>query len=409
MTKHKMRVLALTTSYPLHQDGSAGVFVQSLYRPLSETYAINVICPADTKIAQASLDDFAVADIRVHAVRYAPKAWRTLAQQAGGVVLSVKRAPWLALLLPVLLGALFWRCLMRAGDADLIHANWTVCGAIAGIAGRLRRKPVITTLRGSDMTRAEHSWLDRVILGLAVRTSATVICVSEAMAERARRQFPRRATDIHACLNGVDEAFFRIARVSVDENTLRVLAVGNLIRLKGFDVLIDAVARAHCRDQVRVCIVGDGAEDEALRALAAARGVAGCFEFAGRLPVSDMPGQFAEADVFVLSSRSEGRPNVVVEALASGLPVISTDLEGVRGMVTDGDTGWLVPVDDAAALAAALDQAAANRAELRRRGERARALARSTIGTWADTARCYAALFRAVLDSGERQYPSCAG
>ena len=379
----KAHLLALTTSYPLHPGGSAGVFVQSLYRRLSDRYAIDVVCPADTKVAQTSFDDFTAANIRVHAVRYAPKAWRVLAQQAGGVVLSVKRAPWRAFFLPALLGALFWRCLMRAGDADLIHANWTVCGVMAGIVGRLRRKPVITTLRGSDVARAEHSWLDRAILALAVRTSVTVICVSEAMAERARRQFPHRAADIHACLNGVDEAFFRIVRAPSDGNTLRVLAVGNLIRLKGFDVLIEAVARARCREQVQVCIVGDGVEENALRALAVARGVSASFEFAGRLPVADMPERFAGADVFVLSSHSEGRPNVVVEALASGLPVIATDLEGVRGMVVDGDTGWLIPSGDADRLAAALDQADADRAELCRRGERAREIANTQLESWA--------------------------
>ena len=405
----KSHLLALTTSYPLHPGGSAGVFVQSLYRRLSDRYAIDVVCPADTKVAQTSFDDFTAANIRVHAVRYAPKAWRTLAQQAGGVVLSVKRAPWRAFLLPALLGALFWRCLMRAGDADLIHANWTVCGVMAGVVGRLRRKPVITTLRGSDMARAEHSRLDRVILGLAVRTSTTIICVSEAMAERARRRFPHRAADIHACLNGVDEAFFRIVRTPSDGHALRVLAVGNLIRLKGFDVLIEAVARAHGRDRMKVCIVGDGVEEEALRALAAARGVSACFEFAGRLPVADMPGQFANADVLVLSSYSEGRPNVVVEALASGLPVIATDLEGVRGMVVDGDTGWLIPAGNADQLAAALDRANTDRAELRRRGERAREVANRQLGTWAETARAYDALFRAALAPNEKGHPSCAG
>lgn len=404
----KLRLLALTTSYPLYPGGSAGVFVQSLYRRLSGKYTIEVICPAGPQTSRQPFADSTAPDIKVYPVRYAPGRWRTLAQQAGGVVLSLKRAPWRALLLPALLGALFWRCLIRAGDADLIHANWTICGAIAGIAGRLRQKPVITTLRGSDMARAEHSWLDRIILGLAVRTSATIVCVSEAMAERARRQFPERTADIHACLNGVDEAFFRITRTPSDGHALRVLAVGNLIRLKGFDVLIEAVARARCRERARVCVVGDGAEGAALTALASARGVSACFEFAGRLPVAEMPARFADADVFVLSSRSEGRPNVVVEALAAGVPVISTDLDGVRGMVKEGENGWLVPIDDAERLAAALDQADADRAELHRRAERARAMAGSGIGTWTETARAYDALFQAVLTPNEGGRSSCA-
>lgn len=404
----KMRVLALTTSYPLHPGGSAGVFVQSLYRGLSSACAIEVVCPAGLERVPAASDD-AGADIRIRAVRYAPRRWRTLAQQSGGVVSALRRAPWCALLLPVMLGGLFWRCVRGAGRADLIHANWAICGVLAGLAGRLRRKPVIVTLRGSDVTRAERSRLDRAILRVAVRNSRRVICVSRAMAEHLRAQFPERAADIHVGLNGVDEKFFDIQRTPVsDSGCLRVLAVGNLIHLKGFDVLVEAVARVHDRKRMQVCVVGDGPERETLASLATSRGVSACVAFAGRLPVADMPAHYAAADVLVLASRSEGRPNVVVEALAAGLPVISTNLEGVRGMVADGDTGWLVPVDDAGAMAAALDQAASDRAELQRRGQRARAFARAHIETWADTARGYEAVFRSIIASPARQYPSCA-
>ena len=154
----KMRLLALTTSYPLYLGSSAGIFVQSLYRRLSVKCAIDVVCPAGAKPMKATFDDSAATGIRVHAVHYAPRAWRRLAQESGGIVTGLRRAPWYVLLLPGLLFGLFWRCLLRAGDTDLIHANWAVCGAMAGIVGRLRRKPVITTLRGSDVTRATRSW-----------------------------------------------------------------------------------------------------------------------------------------------------------------------------------------------------------------------------------------------------------
>lgn len=404
----KLRVLALTTSYPLHPGSSAGVFVQSLYRGLSAHCSIDVVCPAGIDEKPAVLADDTGADIRIHATRYAPRKWRTLAQQSGGVISSVRHAPWRVGLLPIMLGAMFWRCLKAAGRADLIHANWAVCGVVAGVAGRLRGKPVITTLRGSDVARAGRSQLDRLILKLALRYSRLVICVSEAMAEQLRQQHPERAGDIHACLNGVDEKFLAIQRPASSANPLRILAVGNLIRLKGFDVLINALARARHGAQMRVCVVGGGPEREALAALAESLGVGARFELAGSVPVEQMPVRFSAADVFVLSSRSEGRPNVVVEALASGLPVISTDLGGVKGMVNDGDDGWLVPVDDPIALATALDIAFEDRAELRRRGERARLTARTRICTWVDTARCYDSLLRSALRAHMHQHPSCA-
>lgn len=403
----KARVLALTTSYPLRPGSSAGVFVQSLYRGLSVHCSIDVVCPAGIDSA-AVVTDATGADIRIHATRYAPRNWRTLAQQSGGVVSAVRRAPWRALLLPVMLGALFWRCLRCAAGADLIHANWAICGVMAGVAGRLRGKPVVTTLRGSDVARAARSRLDCLILDLAVRYSRIVICVSEAMAKRLRQQYPERASDVHACLNGVDERFLTIERLPATGDVLRVLAVGNLIHLKGFDVLIEAVSRSRHRAQMGVCVVGSGPEHEALMALANSHGVASRFDFAGSVPVEAMPARFSAADVFVLSSRSEGRPNVVAEALASGLAVISTDLDGVRGMVDDGDNGWLVPAGNADALAAALDAAFEDRVELQRRGERARATARRRIGTWADTARCYNALFQVAVGSQAQRHPSCA-
>lgn len=404
---NRMRVLALTTSYPLRPGSSAGVFVQSLYRHLSVGYTIDVVCPADSKPSKAMFDDAAAPSVRIRAIRYAPRAWRTLAQESGGVVAGLRRSPWHALLLPGLLLGLFWRCLLCAGDADLIHANWSICGAMAGIVGRLRKKPVITTLRGSDVARASRSRLDRAILDMALRNSRSVICVSAAMAEQLRTQYPRRIADIHACLNGADETFFQIERAASDVTVLRILAVGNLIRLKGFDVLIEAVARARNREQMQVCIVGSGPERDSLVAQAASCGVSSNFTFIGTVPATEMPKRVSEADVLVLSSRSEGRPNVVVEALAGGLPVISTDLEGVQGMVRNGDTGWLVAVDDADAMAEALDEAIADRAELHRRGERARAVARAQSGTWTDTARCYGMLFQVALAADKEGCSSC--
>lgn len=387
------RVVGLTTSYPLHPDSCAGVFVRSLYRNLPTDWTVEVICPDDDRsICHADSDN-----LSIHRVRYAPRRWQQLAQQSGGIVSGIRSAPLRIVLIPILLMALTLRSARVSRRADLIHANWVLCGVIAVLVGRLRRVPVVMTLRGDDVTRASRSKLERWLLKFAVRGSRTVICVSSAMAEQMKALFPQRAADIHVCLNGVDDAFFDVARPSSSLPDVNVAAVGSLIPRKGYETLIDAVGTMRHAEYVRVKIVGEGPLRAALLRRMSEKAVNNRFELVGELPPKDIPAFLAKADVFVLSSLAEGRPNAVVEALASGLPVISSRLPGVEGLVVDGQNGWLTDASDALALASALDQAVIDKDERCKRGIAARKMLRDLGQTWKDTGKRYAQLFDAAL------------
>jgi glycosyltransferase involved in cell wall biosynthesis len=154
-----------------------------------------------------------------------------------------------------------------------------------------------------------------------------------------------------------------------------VLAVGRLDAQKGFDVLVRAFARVRGqRPGWRLVLVGDGPERAALQALAASLGVQDAVAMPGR--VGNVGRWLGRADVYVLSSRFEGFPNTLVEAMDAGIACIATDCEtGPREIVRDGEDGLLVPVDDPRAMADALLALTGDgrrRAEL---GERARAVA----------------------------------
>jgi glycosyltransferase involved in cell wall biosynthesis len=134
----------------------------------------------------------------------------------------------------------------------------------------------------------------------------------------------------------------------------RILGVGRLVPQKGFDLLLEAFARvAPSFPEWELRIAGDGPERDALEDLARRLGVAGRVRLLGR--VEPIEGELRAAQVFVLSSRFEGFPNALAEAMAHGLAVISSDCpSGPSDLVRDGVDGLLVPPEDAGALAEAL-------------------------------------------------------
>lgn len=141
-----------------------------------------------------------------------------------------------------------------------------------------------------------------------------------------------------------------------DEDAPLILAVGRLVRKKDFPNLLKAFAALRRKSQARLAILGEGKLRDELTALAERLGVADAVSMPGYAP--NPYAWMARADLFVLSSRHEGLPGVLIEALACGCPVVSTDCpSGPREILDGGRFGTLVPVGDSDALAAAMDAA----------------------------------------------------
>jgi glycosyltransferase involved in cell wall biosynthesis len=145
---------------------------------------------------------------------------------------------------------------------------------------------------------------------------------------------------------------------------LRVLAVGRLVEKKGFSVLVDACAHLVERGvNVRCEIIGDGPLSDALKHRVQRRGLDGQVVLRGALPFDEVQKCYAASDVVAVPSRlgtdhsgRDGLPNVVIEALALGVPVVGSDYAGIPDLIEDGATGRLVPPGDAVALADALQE-----------------------------------------------------
>ena len=265
----------------------------------------------------------------------------------------------------------------------LFHANFLgrCAGAILG------RCPVVSSIRVAE-PRRWHLLLERITAPLA-----RAILVNSASLRDYMIAAGIDAAKLRVIPNAVDLArFARTRRRRKRGGSFDVLFVGRLDRQKGVDVLLRALSVLKVGRTVRVQLVGDGPQREALMRLADELRLTDV-TFAGR---SDrIPELLGEADVLVLPSRWEGLPNVVLEALAAGCPVIGTDVVGTRDLITDGVNGLLVPSDDPQALARAMTTLAAD-ADL---GERLAVCGRDTARRHAipTMAAAHESLYRNVL------------
>jgi glycosyltransferase involved in cell wall biosynthesis len=212
--------------------------------------------------------------------------------------------------------------------------------------------------------------------------TSAVVCVSESersLGVAARTCKAERTVVIH---NAVEVDGVPVASPD-DGPPIRIVSVGRIAPPKDFSTLVQAVGRLE-GGTAELTLLGDGPGRGAVEAEIVALGLAGTVRLAGN--VQDVRFRLAQADVFVLSSSSEGFPISVLEAMAAGLPVVAADVGGVREAVEDGVTGHLFAAGDVAALAEKLAALAAEPALRRKLGEaaRERAVAHFALPQWRD-------------------------
>jgi glycosyltransferase involved in cell wall biosynthesis len=201
------------------------------------------------------------------------------------------------------------------------------------------------------------------LLGLlyrnALATTSHVIAISNALGHFLQNKFQVPPEKISVIYNPVFTPSPNTAAKTVDldwfdEGRSVITAAGRLNKVKDFPTLISAFYTVHqCHPEARLLILGDGTERNNLTQLVSELGLEGLVLLPGF--VGDPTKYMEQSSLFVLSSLSEGLPNVLVEAMACGCPVVSTDcLSGPREILKDGEYGHLVPVGDAEAMAAAI-------------------------------------------------------
>jgi glycosyltransferase involved in cell wall biosynthesis len=295
--------------------------------------------------------------------------FRGLPRQETSAGFSVKRIPTIRRHIDRCIPVEMLTFMMSASLAGLrLTRNWrpdfTIaffgipCGPVAHTLKTIYGIPYILSLRGGDVPGfqpydlALYHRLMKPAIRFLWRQADCVVANSRGLSLLAHRTVPDLT--IHIVPNGVDVQKFRPAG-SLDRNgPVRLLYVGRLTYQKGVDVFIQALNRLDSKIQFQVEIVGDGNARPPLERMVQRFGLVDRLHFTGWLNRAEIPQRYQQADIFVLPSRDEGMANVILEAMASGLPVIATSIAGNRELVQHGKNGLLVRPDDPEQLADAL-------------------------------------------------------
>ncbi|QKE84487.1 glycosyltransferase [Arthrobacter sp. NEB 688] len=393
-------------------------YVLKRYPRLSETFVVRELATLEALGAQVSVDSLMapedgprhaeVQHVRA-AVRYLPRrpGWAATALRVG---LRRPRAVWRevrrarsraragdAVALRRLAHGLLVAERVLAEQPDVLHAHFATAAAeVAAVASRVTGVPVTVTAHAKDVFHTENA----DVLAGRLDGVAAVVTVSEYNLEHLGRTLP--GTRIRLVRNGVPLG--RPNVVHAGRRDAPVLCVCRLVPKKGVDVLVRAVALAAVDDPwVRLDVIGDGPLREELVDLARELGVADRVTFHGAMDSAGVEAAYARASLVALPCRvdgdgdRDGLPTVLVEALARGLPVVSTDVVGIPELVRDRATGRLVAPDDPPALARAVAELRADPVAARALGAAGRELVaadyapdrsgRALLGVWTEVRR----------------------
>lgn len=346
-----MRLLIVTSQFPIAGEPNRGRPIYQTVRELSRLAQVRVLSPVATYprwaqprsyLYRASDEHHSVPGCDVEYVRY-PALPAVSRPFNGRLCARAIAAP------------------LRAFAPDLVLSYWLYPDAYgAMLAARRAEVPLVVGARGSDLRVRDA--ISRRLTRPVLHAARRLLVVSEDLGRVAERDYGAHPDRIRAIPNGCDASIFHPADRAEARRVLDLPAdaevvtyVGRLVPEKGLrELLAAAGALRASRPRLQLVLVGEGPMHAELAALAAAGELP--VRFAGTRPPAEVARWMCASDLVTLPSYSEGHPNVLVEALACGRPVVATPVGGIPEVV-DAASGVLVPARDPAALAEGLREA----------------------------------------------------
>ena len=348
---NNMKIIAITNLFPNSLNPTKGLFnYQQLKALRQQSVEVTVIAPIPwhhfSKLPEREIID----GFNVYHPRYfvMPKIGRSLY----GFLFTMSLLPKI-------------KKLYKELKFDMILSTWAYPDAFGSyLIAKALKKSIVIKIHGTDINLYTRYFLRRKMIAWALSNSDKTISVSDALKEEITK-IGVPSNKIVVIPNGINTELFkpmdqlecrRVVGLPLDKKI--ILYAGNFEYVKGVDMLIDAFGGLlQLRDDTLLVLLGDGSFYKKLREKAEVFNMESRVIFAGRIKHDAMRYYMNASDVFCLPSRSEGCPNVVLEAMACGKPVVATKVGGIPELVSDSNFGILVTPENPRYLTDALKEA----------------------------------------------------
>jgi glycosyltransferase involved in cell wall biosynthesis len=230
---------------------------------------------------------------------------------------------------------------LKSIQPNIVHVQQIWFGCIpAFFSKKLLKKPYVIYGRGSDVYHMSFFW--RKISKFLLKDAAKVMVLTEDMKTELKKIY---YGEILVIPNGIElENYKNLSKYRFTKSDKKIiLFIGTLSPVKGLRYLIRAIEIIHAEmENTILMIIGDGEERKFLEEIVIKLHLENVVIFQGRIPNEDVPKYMVQGDIFVLPSLSEGFPNVILEAMAVGLPIVSTNVNGLSEIIKNNENGYLV-------------------------------------------------------------------
>jgi teichuronic acid biosynthesis glycosyltransferase TuaC len=344
-----MNVLIFTSLWPNSEQPNLGIFVKNRIAALAQIDGVNVRVVAPVPYFPQLLQSPII-----------PARWRRMARIVDRETIAGIETFHPRHLVTPKVGMMFYSRWIARGAENLLkrlHAERPISlidahyvypdGHAAVLLGERLNIPVVITARGTDINLFSRMPLIRPMIRRALKRANGVIAVSGALKQR-MVELGIEAEKVAVIRNGIDRSIFHPRdqaearrRLGLATESRIIITVGALVPLKGMDRLIDAM-KLLSNERVKLYVIGEGPERAALEAQIAKHNLSDRVFFLGSRPQQDLAEWYSAADLFCLASSREGCPNVVIEAMACGTPVVATDVGGVRELIAEQVCGRVI-------------------------------------------------------------------